>query len=122
MQKQHIFMEPFYYIDYALARFGSLEYNGHMMQDYQSAWEDYYHLCCAGGSRSYPELLKIGNLSSPLEEGTVKKLCRRKQILSGAFEDWKFKQSVRRGNRKENSGFDRRIYLSGKSISGICKK
>ena len=74
MQKQHIFMEPFYYIDYALARFGSLEYYGHMMQDYQSAWEDYYHLCCAGGSRSYPELLKIGNLSSPLEEGTVKKI------------------------------------------------
>lgn len=74
MQKQHIFMEPFYYIDYALARFGSLEYYGHMMQDYQSAWKDYYHLCCAGGSRSYPELLKIGNLSSPLEEGTVKKI------------------------------------------------
>ena len=74
MQKQHIFMEPFYYIDYALARFGSLEYYGHMMQDYQSAWEDYYHLCCAGGSRSYPELLKIGNLSSPLEEETVKKI------------------------------------------------
>ena len=74
MQKQHIFMEPFYYIDYALARFGSLEYYGHMMQDYQSAWEDYYHLCCAGGSRSYPELLKIGNLSSPLEEGTVKRI------------------------------------------------
>lgn len=74
MQKQHIFMDPFYYIDYALARFGSLEYYGHMMQDYQSAWEDYYHLCCAGGSRSYPELLKIGYLSSPLEEGTVKKV------------------------------------------------
>lgn len=74
MQKQHIFMDPFYYIDYALARFGSLEYYGHMMKDYQSAWEDYYHLCCAGGSRSYPELLKIGNLSSPLEEGTVKKI------------------------------------------------
>ena len=74
MQKQHIFMYPFYYIDYALARFGSLEYYGHMMQDYQSAWKDYYHLCCAGGSKSYPELLKIGNLSSPFEEGTVKKI------------------------------------------------
>lgn len=72
MQKQHIFMYPFYYIDYALARFGSLEYYGHMMQDYQSAWKDYYHLCCAGGSKSYPDLLKIGNLSSPFEEGTVK--------------------------------------------------
>lgn len=72
MQKQHIFMYPFYYIDYALARFGSLEYYGHMMKDYQSAWKDYYHLCCAGGSKSYPDLLKIGNLSSPFEEGTVK--------------------------------------------------
>ena len=74
MQKQHIFMEPFYYIDYALARFGSLEYYGHMMQDYEGAWNDYYHLCCAGGSKSYPELLKTGNLSSPLKDGTVKKI------------------------------------------------
>ena len=74
MQKQHIFMDPFYYIDYALARFGSLEYYGHMMQDFEEAWKDYYHLCCAGGSKSYPELLKIGNLSNPLKEGTVQKI------------------------------------------------
>lgn len=74
MQKQHIFMYPFYYIDYALARFGALEYYGRMKENSAKAWEDYFNLCCAGGSRGYRELLEIGNLSCPLEEGTVKKV------------------------------------------------
>ncbi len=74
MQKLHIFVCPFYYIDYALARIGSLEYYERMNSDFQAAWKDYHRLCCAGGTKSYPELLSIGNLSSPFEEGTVEKV------------------------------------------------
>lgn len=74
MQKLHIFVCPFYYIDYALARIGSLEYYERMNSDFQAAWKDYHRLCCAGGTKSYPELLSIGNLSNPFEEGTVEKV------------------------------------------------
>ncbi len=72
MQKQHIFLFPFYYIDYALAQMGAFEFYGRMKRDRDQAWKDYYRLCQAGGSRGYFDLLKLAGLHSPFEEGTVK--------------------------------------------------
>ncbi len=74
MQKQHIFLYPFYYIDYALAQMGAFEYLSRMQKDRKAAWQDYYRLCCAGGSRGYFELLAIGGLSNPFVSGTVGKI------------------------------------------------
>ena len=45
MQKQHIFLYPFYYIEYALAQMGAFEFYGRMKKDRKEAWEDYYRLC-----------------------------------------------------------------------------
>lgn len=80
MQKQHIFMYPFYYIDYALAQFGALEYYVRMKEDREQAWDDYYRLCRSGGSKGYLELLKIGNLHSPFEKGTVKGILEKLEV------------------------------------------
>ena len=49
----------------------ALQYYGRMQKDRKAAWEDYLRLCRAGGSKGYFELLKIGNLRSPFEPGTV---------------------------------------------------
>ena len=73
MQKQHIFMYPFYYIEYALAQVCSQELYGRMKEDPSAAWSDYLRLCEAGGSLGYFELLKLANLSNPFEAGTVQK-------------------------------------------------
>ncbi|MDF2543520.1 MAG: oligoendopeptidase family [Herbinix sp.] len=73
MQKQHIFLYPFYYIDYALAQIGAFEFYSKMKKDQNEAWNDYLKLCRAGGSTGYFELLKIANLSNPFEEGSVEK-------------------------------------------------
>lgn len=73
MQKQHIFLYPFYYIDYALAQLGAYEFYGKNKVDHDKAWGEYVELCRAGGNRSYLELLKLGNLSNPFEMGTVEK-------------------------------------------------
>ncbi len=73
MQKQHIFLYPFYYIEYALAQICAFQYYGRMKEDKKAAWEDYLSLCRAGGTKGYFELLKIGNLLNPFEEGTVEK-------------------------------------------------
>ncbi len=73
MQKQHIFLYPFYYIDYALAQMGAFEYYGRMKQDRSQAWQDYLTLCRAGGTRGYFELLKVGHLTNPFEDGAVEK-------------------------------------------------
>ncbi len=76
MQKQHIFLYPFYYIEYALAQMGAFEFYGRMKKDRKEAWEDYYRLCQAGGSLGYFALLKLAHLSNPFEEGTVEKIVR----------------------------------------------
>ena len=73
MQKQHIFMYPFYYIDYALAQMGAFHYYGLMKTDREKAWSDYLALCRAGGTHGYFELLALGGLPNPFEPGNVAK-------------------------------------------------
>lgn len=73
MQKQHIFLYPFYYIDYALAQVCAFEFYGRMKQDMPAAWGDYLRLCEAGGSQGYFDLLKLANLSNPFEAGSVER-------------------------------------------------
>ena len=73
MQKQHIFMYPFYYIEYALAQVCAFQFYLHMVEDQQAAWNDYLRLCKAGGSLGYFDLLKLANLENPFEFGTVEK-------------------------------------------------
>lgn len=80
MQKQHIFMYPFYYIDYALAQFGALEYYVRMKADKEAAWKDYYRLCRTGGKVGYREILKTGNLHSPFEKDTVKNILQKLEV------------------------------------------
>jgi oligoendopeptidase F len=74
MQKQHIFMYPFYYVDYAMAQMGAFELYERSLKDKKQAWADYYALCQSGGQLPYFDTLKVGNLSNPFEEGTVKKV------------------------------------------------
>ena len=71
MQKQHIFLYPFYYIDYALAQMGAFELYGRMKEDKSVAWQDYLRLCRAGGTKGYFDLLKVANLSNPFHAGSV---------------------------------------------------
>ncbi len=71
MQKQHIFMYPFYYIDYALAQMGAFEFYGRMKTSQSDAWSDYLTLCKAGGSKGYLDLLSLARLANPFAEGSV---------------------------------------------------
>ncbi len=73
MQKQHIFLYPFYYIEYALAQICAFQYYGRMKENREAAWEDYLRLCRAGGTKGYFELLEIGHLLNPFRDGTVEK-------------------------------------------------
>ena len=74
MQKQHIFLYPFYYIEYALAQMGAFEFYGRSKRDRTEAWNAYLELCRKGGSIGYFELLKSAGLSNPFAEGTVEKI------------------------------------------------
>lgn len=75
MQKPHIFINPFYYVDYALAQMGAFEFYQKMCEDREKAWADYYRLCQSGGSRGYFETLSYAGLDNPFEEETLKKIA-----------------------------------------------
>lgn len=69
--KLHIYLYPFYYINYTLTTIGAMEFKKKNYEDHAAAWEDYLNLCKCGGSMSYLETLKYANLKSPFERGSV---------------------------------------------------
>ncbi|MBO6159653.1 MAG: M3 family oligoendopeptidase [Firmicutes bacterium] len=76
MQKQHIFLFPFYYIEYAMAIMGAFEFYTRQKEDRPVAWADYLRLCEAGGSKGYFDLLQYAGLSIPVKPGAVKNCIR----------------------------------------------
>ncbi|MBN2794205.1 MAG: M3 family oligoendopeptidase [Clostridia bacterium] len=70
----HIFSDPFYYIDYTLAQVCAYEFWHKSNLNREKAWEDYLRLCQAGGSKSFLDLLKVGQLNNPFENGSIKKV------------------------------------------------
>jgi len=74
MQKQHIFMYPFYYVEYALAMLCALQFYLRRQSDPEGAWADYMKLCRLGGSLGYFDLLKAANLKNPFEEETIREV------------------------------------------------
>lgn len=81
-QKQgHIYESPFYYIDYTLAQICAFQFWKRMNEDQKPAWDDYLQLCRAGGSKPFTELVKVGGLTSPFEDGCVASVI-------GNIEDW----------------------------------
>lgn len=69
--KLHIFMYPFYYINYTLTTVGAMEFKKKDAVDHENAWKDYLKLCKCGGSMSYLETLQYAGLTNPFEDGSV---------------------------------------------------
>lgn len=82
--KLHIFLYPFYYINYTLTTMGAMELKKRYSEDKEQAWKDYLALCKAGASTNYLNLLKLANLSVPFEEGSVARAisCAKEELLS----------------------------------------
>ena len=74
MQKQHIFLYPFYYIDYALAELGAFSLY-RMKTEGKDAWGSYLKLCGMGGMYGYFDTLKRAGIPMPLDPETVKELA-----------------------------------------------
>jgi len=70
-QKQHIYMCPFYYIDYCLALTGALQFWSKSRKDFDGTMVAYTELCQLGGSLDYTGLLKSAGLNSPFSEGCL---------------------------------------------------
>ena len=87
MQKQHIFLYPFYYIDYALAQTCAFQLFLRGRENFAAAWQNYMNLCRAGGTKGYFDLLKVANLNSPFDENTVKSVAENIEKVIDEFQE-----------------------------------
>ena len=70
-QQRHIYLSPFYYIDYTLALTCAMQLWVRSEQDYESTMKDYVQLCCRGGRAPFRQLAESAKLRSPFEDGCL---------------------------------------------------
>lgn len=75
-QQAHIFLDPFYYVDYTLAQICALQFWKKDRENHKEAWEDYLRLCSIGGLMPFQELVRYANLKSPFEDGCVSEIIK----------------------------------------------
>jgi len=80
----HIFVVPFYMIDYTLAQTCAFQYWLWSRSDRKKAWESYVELCKAGGSKTFLDLLDLAGLQNPFEKGVLPGIV---QEINGFLED-----------------------------------
>lgn len=80
-QQRHIYMSPFYYIDYCLAQICAFQFWKKSHENREAALFDYLNLCKEGGSKSFLGLVEVANLISPFEDGCIKSFV-------GEIESW----------------------------------
>lgn len=71
MCQAHIFMSPFYYIDYTLAQVCAMQFWARMENKDPKAFEDYQHICKIGGTLPFRKIVKEAGLIVPFEEGCL---------------------------------------------------
>jgi len=74
-KKVHIFTSPFYYIDYVLAQFASLDLWLTSRKEPAQAWRSYDKLCAQAGKDTFSHLLDQAGIASPFDSGTIKRLA-----------------------------------------------
>jgi M3 family oligoendopeptidase len=72
--QRHIYLSPFYYIDYTLAQTCALQLWVRSQQDPPGALEAYHALCGRGGEAPFQELARSAGLVSPFQPGCLKEV------------------------------------------------
>jgi oligoendopeptidase F len=70
----HIFLHPFYYVEYGIAQLGALQVWANSRKDQARALADYKRGLSLGGSRSLPELFAAAGCRFDFSAGTIKPL------------------------------------------------
>jgi oligoendopeptidase F len=71
----HIFLHPFYYIEYGIAQLGALQVWANFRRDQARALNDYKNALALGGSRPLPELFRAANCQFEFSEKTIAPLA-----------------------------------------------
>ena len=76
----HIFLHPFYYVEYGIAQLGALQVWANSRRDKVKALNDYKKSLALGGSRPLPELFAAAGCKFQFDAATIKPLIQ----LAGA--------------------------------------
>lgn len=76
-RQHHIYVSPFYYIDYCLAQTAALEFWKMIQEDPDAAWEKYMAYTEQGGSDVFTRLLEKAELGSPFDEAMLRGVCEK---------------------------------------------
>ena len=85
-RQSHIYVNPFYYIDYCLAQTVSLEFWAMIQKDKDNAWQHYMAYTRQGGSRTFTELLQNAGLESPFDESCLRGVCAAAERWLDSFD------------------------------------
>ena len=72
----HIFLHPFYYIEYGIAQLGALQVWANSKQDKAKALNDYKKSLALGGSRPLPELFSAAGCQFEFSAKTIQPLAK----------------------------------------------
>lgn len=75
--QRHIYLSPFYYVDYVLAQLCALQLWSRAEEDRDGAMAAYLALCKRGGSLPFRGLVASAGLESPFEPGCVASVAGR---------------------------------------------
>ena len=89
-RQSHVFGMPFYYIDYVLAQVCAFQFWKRNKENPTAAWQDYIHLCKAGGSKSFLDLVKLAKLRSPFDSGCLAEVVTEIEDCLNKIDDSKF--------------------------------
>ena len=70
-EQLHIFLHPFYYVEYGIAQLGALQVWANYKNNRSKALDDYQAALALGGSKPLPELFKRCNIQFDLSRDTV---------------------------------------------------
>lgn len=87
MRQTHIFMNPFYYIDYTLAQVCAFQFWVRLQNKDPQAFEDYKHICKIGGTLPFRKIVKEANLNVPFEAGCLKETVQKISAWFDAHQD-----------------------------------
>ena len=68
----HIFITPFYYIDYCLAQIMALSFWAETQEDFAAAWDKYVRFTGFAGTKTFVELVEDAGLPTPFKPENLK--------------------------------------------------
>ena len=71
----HIYLYPFYYIDYCFAQTAALEFWALSQKDYNDAWQRYLKFVSLGGLCSFKELCAQAGIDDPFGEHALRRVA-----------------------------------------------